>query len=177
MPGAADDPIRIVSWRLAATGDADPDLLLRAAGVARHDHDFATTARLAEASLAARPTAEAGLLLGEALHNLCSFGEADAVLADAAERAADEEVGGRLATMRRRNLFFGVGRLDLAADAGSADVSAFDLRPSRVAGRRGGDPHGESVARSRRSPSSSEWTSTRRAPTSSPRSREPPPWR
>src|SRR5262245_999630 len=27
-----DDPIRIVSWRLGATGGADPDLLLRAAG-------------------------------------------------------------------------------------------------------------------------------------------------
>jgi DNA-binding CsgD family transcriptional regulator len=120
-----DDPIRIVSWRLAATGHADPDLLLRAAGIARHDHDFATTARLADASLAIRPTPEGGLLLGEALHNLCSFDEAEAVLAEAAGRATDDELGGRLAAMRRRNLFFG-GAGEVAGTA-STTSAAYEL--------------------------------------------------
>ena len=80
-----EDPIRIATWRLEATGRADPALLLVAARLARYDHNFRRAADLARAALAAEPSAAAGLVLGEALYNLGSFEEAEQILADATD--------------------------------------------------------------------------------------------
>jgi DNA-binding CsgD family transcriptional regulator len=115
-----DDPVRIATWRLEATGAADPELLLRAARVARHDRDFATAARLATASLASRPTAIGGLVLGEALHHLGRLEDAEAVLAAATDRTIDDAVLAPLASVRRRNLYVGCGRPDDAEAIGRA---------------------------------------------------------
>jgi DNA-binding CsgD family transcriptional regulator len=126
--------------RLESTGRADPGLLLRAARVARADLDFAATVRLAEASLAAQPSAMGGLLLGEALHNLGSFERAEEALATAMQHAADDDLGVLIAAMRGRNLFFGLGRGDeaVAVEPGpgpvelltcAAEVLAFSGRP------------------------------------------------
>jgi DNA-binding NarL/FixJ family response regulator len=105
-----EDPVHIATWRLEATGRADPDLLLRAARLARYDHDFRQAAKLAGAALDARPSAVAGLVLGEALYNLGSFEQAEVVLAAADERAVGDDELVRIATVRRRNLFRGCRR-------------------------------------------------------------------
>jgi DNA-binding CsgD family transcriptional regulator/tetratricopeptide (TPR) repeat protein len=125
-----DDAVRIAMLRLEATGQADPDLLLRAARVARNDHDFATVARLAQASLVASDTALGGLVLGEALYNLGSFEQADEALAAAAETAADD-LGAAIAAVRCRNLFAGCRREGDAA----AVVRQFLAGPVSDSGR------------------------------------------
>jgi DNA-binding CsgD family transcriptional regulator len=118
-----EDPVRVATWRLEATGRADPGLLLRAARLARYDHDFRNAATLARAALAAQPSAAAGLVLGESLYNLGSFEEAEAVLAVATERAAGDDEIVRTTTVRRRNLFRGCRRDADAVEVGRAAAS------------------------------------------------------
>jgi DNA-binding CsgD family transcriptional regulator len=105
-----EDPMRIACWRLAATGRADPELLLRAARLARFTGDHRQAAHLARASLAGQLSGAAGLVLGESLYDLASFEEAEQVLADAIERAHGDDELVRIATVRRRNLFWGCRR-------------------------------------------------------------------
>jgi len=71
------DPLLIASWRLQATGTADPDLLLQAASIARYSYDMKQTRRLAEAVLHHRTDHRAGLLLAEALAALGHFEDAE----------------------------------------------------------------------------------------------------
>ncbi len=62
-----DDPLRLARWYLDGTGEADPDVLLRAANLARGAHDFVTVERLVTAALlAATRTVNASRLRGEA---------------------------------------------------------------------------------------------------------------
>jgi ATP/maltotriose-dependent transcriptional regulator MalT len=105
-----EDPIRVATWRLEATGRADPELLLRAARLARFGREHRKAADLARAALAGRPSGAAGLVLGESLYDLSAYEEAESVLAEAMERAGTEEELVRLATVRRRNLFWGCRR-------------------------------------------------------------------
>jgi DNA-binding CsgD family transcriptional regulator len=115
-----EDALRVATWRLEATGRADPELLLRAARLARYDHDFRQAAKLARAALAVEPSAAAGLVLGESLYNLCAFEDAEAVLAAAGERAEGDDEVVRIATVRRRNLFRGCRREAAAVAVGRA---------------------------------------------------------
>jgi hypothetical protein len=89
-----EDPQRIATWRLDATGTADPGLLLTAARLARYAYDLPQVVRLARAALAdvegGPGRVEAQLLLGEAQLELGEFADAEAVLADAESAAADE---------------------------------------------------------------------------------------
>jgi len=117
-----EDPIRVATWRLAATGRADPELLLRAARLARFAGDYRQAAGLARAAMASQPSAAAGLVLGESLYDASSFEEAEGVLADAADRAASDDELVRIATVRRRNLFWGCRR-DIEAIAAGRAVS------------------------------------------------------
>ena len=126
-----EDPIRIATWRLEATGRADPELLLQAARLARYDGDFRNAARLAKAALAAEPSAAAGLVLGESLYNLGSFEQAEEVLATATELASGDEEVVRIATVRRRNLYRGCRREADALEVGRVGAS----RVSSVAAR------------------------------------------
>src|SRR5262249_20778066 len=118
-----EDPVRIATWRLAATGRADPALLLRAARLARFGGDHRHAVSFARAALASDPSAAAGLVLGESLYDLSSFEEAEQVLAQAAERAAGDDELVRIATVRRRNLFWGC-RLDEQAVAAGRTVAS-----------------------------------------------------
>ena len=129
-----EDPLRIATWRLAATGTADPALLLRAATLARYGHDHAEVERLARAALAELPSGDsataARLLLGEALYELGSFADADAVLEVAQAEAADERQLVQIATTRARILIDDL-RADeaLAANrAARARVTGSDAR-------------------------------------------------
>ncbi|HZB41889.1 MAG TPA: AAA family ATPase [Ilumatobacter sp.] len=125
-----EDPIRIATWRLEATGRADPALLLAAARLARYDHNFRRAADLSRAALAAEPSASAGLVLGEALYNLGSFDEAERILAAASGLAGDDELVARLTTVRRRNLFRGLRR---EADATAVAEQALARLRARTA--------------------------------------------
>jgi DNA-binding CsgD family transcriptional regulator len=126
-----EDPLRIATWRLEATGRADPGLLLRASRLARYDHDFRNAATLARAALAAQPSAAAGLVLGESLYNLGSFEEAEAALAVASERAAGDDEVVRVATVRRRNLFRGCRRDAEAVEVGRSAASKVSSAAAR----------------------------------------------
>ena len=127
-----EDAVRIATLRLEATGEADPDLLLRAARMARVDNDLSATVRLAEASFAARPTAVGGLVLGEALFNLGAFEQADNVLEGATSQATSEAELVAIITMRRRNLFVGGRRDDEAAAVGRDMVSGATSSAARA---------------------------------------------
>jgi DNA-binding CsgD family transcriptional regulator len=131
-----EDPIRVATWRLAATGRADPELLLRAARLARFAGDYRQAAGLARAAMASHPSAAAGLVLGESLYDASSFEEAEGVLADAAGRAASDDELVRISTVRRRNLFWGCRRDAEAIAAGRAvpRLAAAAARNELVAG-------------------------------------------
>ncbi|MEU8021153.1 AAA family ATPase [Micromonospora haikouensis] len=116
------DPLRLASWRLDATGTADPDLLARAAHLARFAHDLPRTARLAEAALRHGPDPAVGLLLGAALHEQARYVEAERAFAAAAGVAGGPPLL-RLAVTRALNLLHGL-RDVAGADACLADVRA-----------------------------------------------------
>src|SRR4051794_22963947 len=75
------DAVRLAIWRLQADGSGDPDLLLRAARLARYRHDYASVRRLTLAAVRrSDPEAEALILLGEASAELGDVPMADSVL-------------------------------------------------------------------------------------------------
>ena len=173
-----DDPVRIATLRLEATGQADPDLLLRVARLARSDDDVLTAARLARAAVAARPTAGGGLVLGEALFNLGAFEQAETALAAAMDTTTAPAELAAIVSMRRRNLFVGCRRDDAAAEIGRTvlpDALPAEARAELLAGE------AEMLAYSGRPLDalrcSSTWTSTNRISVRSSPSRGPSPWR
>jgi ATP/maltotriose-dependent transcriptional regulator MalT len=108
-----DDVVTIASAYLDATGSADPDLLISAAWYARHNHDHVQVERLARAATTDASTPESGLLLGEALHELARYDEADDVLAHALDRVeTDDSLFAPLVEMQVRNLMWGLHRPD-----------------------------------------------------------------
>ena len=132
-----EDAVRVATARLEATGWADPALLVKAARLARYGQDFVQVERLGQAALLGGMTPEAGLLVGEALHELGRFDEAEQVLSDAsAEETADGAVRVQLTEIRSRNLMWGLLRFDdaLAVNRANrtqvedpADVEELDL--------------------------------------------------
>jgi DNA-binding CsgD family transcriptional regulator len=116
-----EDAIRSASCRLEATGSADPQVLLRAARLARYGHDFAQVERLARGALGRDATTETGLLLGEALHELGQYEEADRLMSEAADFASDDDpLLVYLVEMRARNLMWGLLREDEALAVNSS---------------------------------------------------------
>jgi DNA-binding CsgD family transcriptional regulator len=113
-----EDPLRIASWRLDATGTADPTLLVAAARLARYGYDLAQAARLARAALTelgdGPARVDAQLVLGEALGELGMFAESEAVLADAESAATDEQQLVQVVAIRVRTLLWGLFRPDAA---------------------------------------------------------------
>jgi hypothetical protein len=172
-----EDPIRIATWRLAATGRADPGLLLRAARLARFGGDHRQAADLARAAMAGEPSAAAGLVLGESLYDLACFEEAEQVLAEAIERAVGDDELVRICTVRRRNLFWG-RRLDAEAIAAGRAVaprlSSAAARDELTIGEAEVLAFG---ARRRRCACSARSMRRSRASGYSPPSRAPPRWR
>ncbi|MFF3313833.1 LuxR C-terminal-related transcriptional regulator [Streptomyces sp. NPDC002952] len=101
-----EDALQIATWRLSATGTADPDLLLEAAALARHAGDYAQAVGLAGAAWRERPDPAAALGYASVLIELVRHDEAERVLqetmgkADVSERAALEELQVRNAILR-----------------------------------------------------------------------------
>ncbi|MFF4229459.1 LuxR C-terminal-related transcriptional regulator [Streptomyces sp. NPDC001820] len=111
-----DDPLRIATWRLEATGTADPELLLRAAALARYAFDYGQAARLARAALAQEESFEVCLLLGETLYELGEFEEADDMLQRAGMLATTDDERLLAVVQRDQNLFWGAMRITEALD-------------------------------------------------------------
>ncbi len=120
-----EDPLCIAPARLDASGAADPGLLLQAARLARYGRDFPQVERMARAAaLSSRGDSgggggeagvEAGLLLGEALHELGAFAEAERVLAEASAAATTvDELFVPVISLRCLNLMWGLQRDDEA---------------------------------------------------------------
>jgi ATP/maltotriose-dependent transcriptional regulator MalT len=126
-----EDALRIAIWRLEATETADPALLLRAARLARHAHDLPQVERLARAALAHGPSADAQLLLGEALYELGSVAEAEEVLAAAQRAARNEQQLVQVIAVRVANLSRGLLRADDALEV----VGQARQRPLSASGR------------------------------------------
>ncbi|MCU1455828.1 MAG: hypothetical protein JWN46_3974 [Acidimicrobiales bacterium] len=103
-----EDALRVATWRLDANGQADPDLLLRAAKLARYAFDFRQVARLALAASKGAPSPEASLLLGEARYELGSFAEAEAALAEPVPPDTPEHIVLQRLLIRTKNLIWGL---------------------------------------------------------------------
>ncbi|MFI2372756.1 LuxR C-terminal-related transcriptional regulator [Streptomyces sp. NPDC018833] len=86
-----DDPLHIASWRLAATGTADPEQLNLAATLARHSHDYPQVIRLLQALPLSEHTVHNRLLLADALFERGSPGQAEHVLDQANALATTEK--------------------------------------------------------------------------------------
>jgi DNA-binding CsgD family transcriptional regulator len=129
-----EDLLAVATARLEATGVADAELLVRAARLARYGRDFEQVERLARAALLDGAGPEAGLLLGEALHELGAFEEAERVLADA-ERAThvDDELYVLVVGMRYLNLMWGLNRADEALAANKVARQRVGDRPGATA--------------------------------------------
>jgi DNA-binding CsgD family transcriptional regulator/tetratricopeptide (TPR) repeat protein len=107
-----EDPVRVATARLDAVGHADPDLLVAAARLARYAQDYRQVERLAGAATSDGMSADAGLLLGEAMHARGAFTEAESVFGEAQLLPADDHTRALVAEMRARNLMWGLLRYD-----------------------------------------------------------------
>ena len=125
------DQVRIVSLRVDNREPADPEVMLRAAVLARHVNDHTTVERLARLAYHAQPSPLAGRLLGEALFELGHFDESLAVLEEASTLAETADERYDLAFAKTHTLFLGLGR------AGAAIAAIDDLaKDPDLAGRR-----------------------------------------
>ncbi|WP_042380300.1 helix-turn-helix transcriptional regulator [Streptacidiphilus melanogenes] len=110
-----DDRRRLAAWQLAATGTADPALLLEAASLARYAHDYPLAAKLLRAAEVEGPRSVASRhMLGEVLFELGDTVEAEGVLAEADAAATSEPDVVAVAIARTMNLFWASGRTDEA---------------------------------------------------------------
>ncbi|MEU3920942.1 helix-turn-helix transcriptional regulator [Streptomyces sp. NPDC029004] len=124
-----DDALHVASWRLAATGTADPAMLVRAAAQARYAHDYRQAGLLLGALPEEHHTTATRLMLGETYFELGDPQRAEAVLAVAAAGAASEQDRLAVAMARSFNLFWGAAQPDDALkviDAARAQVTTAD---------------------------------------------------
>lgn len=162
LPGAIDlveahplpgDDLRLAIWRLECGLDVPAEQLEAAAAVARAGHDFESTELLARAAVRLNPSLENMMLQAEALHDLCRFSEAEAVLTVADALAVDDFGKLRIAVLRHRVRLWGELDRDASAQVleqaivdltspiaidlarvALANTYAFSGRPQRVAG-------------------------------------------
>ncbi|HEV7626966.1 MAG TPA: LuxR C-terminal-related transcriptional regulator, partial [Streptomyces sp.] len=98
------DALRIATWRLDASGDADPALLLRAASLAQYAHDHPQTLAFLNALPEKHHDTGTRLMQGEAFFHTGRWDLADHVLAQAAESACDEQIRFAITVTRTTNL-------------------------------------------------------------------------
>ncbi|MFG1807683.1 LuxR C-terminal-related transcriptional regulator [Streptomyces sp. NPDC049040] len=97
-----EDTLHLATWSLAATGKADPALLVRAAALAQHAHDHRQALDLTEAAWREERSAAVGLAHARALINLARHDEAEPVLREV-EKVITEEDRHRLLEARLDN--------------------------------------------------------------------------
>ncbi|MGV9557711.1 LuxR C-terminal-related transcriptional regulator [Streptomyces sp. NPDC003522] len=124
------DALKIASYRLSATGTADPALLLQAAGLARHSHDYPQVVTLLQALSTQEMTVVTRVLLGDAYFQMGCWEDAERTLAEAGPLArGDGEVLGVVMT-RVDNLLW--SKADLSA-ALAANTQALQRVTSEAA--------------------------------------------
>ncbi|MEU1513801.1 LuxR C-terminal-related transcriptional regulator [Streptomyces sp. NPDC005811] len=126
------DPLRIATWRLAATGTADPALLTQAAVLARHAHDYARAVALLRAVPEERHTTATRSMLGDAYFEMGRWAEAETVLARADRLAVGEHETLAVALVRTTNLLWSNAPVAEALAANDAALA----RITRPADRR-----------------------------------------
>jgi DNA-binding CsgD family transcriptional regulator len=108
-----EDPLIVATARLDADEHADPALLRAATRLARYGHDHRQVVRLGRAAFAEGAGSDVALLLAEAHHELGSYADAEQVLAaHVPETDTDDRLRLELASLRVRNLVFGLRRRD-----------------------------------------------------------------
>nr|WSX77900.1 LuxR C-terminal-related transcriptional regulator [Streptomyces sp. NBC_00899] len=110
------DAAQLAALHLAATGTADPELLVRAAMVGRHAHDYRQVDALLSALPDSHRTSSTCLMNGEALMNLARWQQADALMAEAESRAGSEQERVTAVLVRTSNLFWAAARTEQALD-------------------------------------------------------------
>ncbi|QPP10763.1 AAA family ATPase [Streptomyces bathyalis] len=118
------DALRIATWRLDATGKADPALLLRAARLAHYAHDHPRILAFLNALPESHHDTATRLMLGEAYFITGSWDLADAVLAQAAESASDEAERIAITVTRTTNLLVSNTPLDEILEVNEAARNA-----------------------------------------------------
>ncbi|MFD0432178.1 hypothetical protein ACFQ60_47990 [Streptomyces zhihengii] len=113
-PRRRDDALQVATWRLAATGTADPALLVRAANLARHATDVQQVLTLMSALPSDARTAATQLIHGEALALLGRCQEAENILAEADVMSDTEEDLLAIMSMRVRNFYWIQSRTEAA---------------------------------------------------------------
>ncbi|WP_435280065.1 LuxR C-terminal-related transcriptional regulator [Streptomyces sp. 1222.5] len=103
-----DDALHLATWQLAATGTADPQMLLQAATLARHAHDYQRVDALLQAVPEEEQTFTSCLLHGDALSHLGQWEQSDKLLARA-ESAASSQPETLMATLARTWTLFWAG--------------------------------------------------------------------
>ncbi|MFD9434168.1 LuxR C-terminal-related transcriptional regulator [Streptomyces sp. NPDC060002] len=101
-----DDALRVASWRLAATGTADPALLQRAATVAMNSNDNEQVIELLTAIKPDQHTTESRVLLGRAFMHTGQLERAEAILTEADAHARNDHEKIIVATTRCTNLYW-----------------------------------------------------------------------
>ena len=101
------DAVRLALWRLESGHEIGAAELEGAAALARAEYDFESTAELTAAAVEVEPSFGALLLQAEALHDLCRFDEADAVMQRAESLVDDDLARIRLAVVRHRAALWG----------------------------------------------------------------------
>ncbi|MFI8294187.1 LuxR C-terminal-related transcriptional regulator [Streptomyces sp. NPDC085614] len=109
-----DDALHIATWRLAATGTADPTLLAQAATLARHAHDYQQVVTLLQALPTESHSANTMLLLGEAFLELGDSQRAEEALAAADLHVNSEQEKIAVTLARTTNLFWIAARVEEA---------------------------------------------------------------
>ncbi|MFD9464556.1 AAA family ATPase, partial [Streptomyces sp. NPDC060027] len=84
-----EDILRIATWQLAATGTADPELLLQAANLAHHARDYPRIVELLGALPDIHHSVTTRLVLGNAHYQMGQWSGLEPILMDAGTRARD----------------------------------------------------------------------------------------
>ncbi|MFF7859419.1 LuxR C-terminal-related transcriptional regulator [Streptomyces sp. NPDC007904] len=118
-----DDALRIASYRLAATGTADPRLLLDAARLASHSNDYPRVLALLKALPDDHLSVGAQVLMGDALFQMGHWSAAEDMLSAAGAAAQGDEEVVAVAMTRVENLL-GRAPLSAALEANTEALSA-----------------------------------------------------
>jgi DNA-binding CsgD family transcriptional regulator len=102
-----EDEARIAAWELAATGTADPGLLVDAARLARYVHDYAQVLALLEALPEHAHTTATRLMQGEAHYELGHWEQCEKVLGRVDARTEQDVLA--VTAARCENLFYNAG--------------------------------------------------------------------
>ncbi|MFD3330519.1 response regulator transcription factor [Streptomyces sp. NPDC058701] len=101
-----DDALYVASWRLMATGTADPALLREGAVLARYAHDYEQVTTLLGALPEEEQTTHTRLMTGEAYFQMGKCTDGERVLARASALTTNEQETVAVALARTSNLLF-----------------------------------------------------------------------